>query len=103
MKNIEEGQGRKATKLKKRRSPLLLTAWQRLPWYNEASDVTTTRGDGPEAGHAHEHVQRSALPSVEQHAARSKKHNYISKILQKTSTAQGKGARQVEQPQIQKK
>ena len=103
MKNVEEGQGRKATKLKKRRSPSLLTAWQRLPWYNEASDVTATRGDGPEAGHAHEHVQRSALPSVEQHAARSKKHNYISKILQKTSTAQGEGAWQVEQPQIQKK
>ena len=99
MKNIEEGQGRKATKLKKRRSPLLLTAWQRLPWYNEASDVTATRGDGPEAGHAHEHVQRSALPSVEQHAARSKKHNYI---LQKTSTARGEGARRAEWPQIQK-
>ena len=99
MKNVEEGRDRKATKLKKKRTLSLLTVWQRLPRCNEATDVTATRDDGPEPGHAPEHVQMSALPSVERHAARSEKHNYISKILQKTSTTRGEGARRVERPQ----
>jgi hypothetical protein len=93
MKKVEEGRDRKATKLKKKRTPSLLTVWQRLPRCNDATDVTATRDDGPEAGHVPEHVQMSALPSVAWHAARSEKHSYISKILQKTSTTRGEGAR----------
>ena len=102
MKNAEEGRDRKATKLKKKRTLSLLTTWQRLPRYNEATDVTATRDDGLEAGHAPEHVQMSALPSVERHAARSEKHSYISKILQKTSTTRGEGTRRVERPQTER-